>query len=61
MSANEWIGKLNSFIIECKRVLTVTRKPTNTEFKNILKVSGLGIAIIGIIGFIIQMMRQLLQ
>ena len=30
------------------------------EFKAIVKVSALGIAIIGLIGFVIQMVRQLL-
>ena len=43
--------KLKSFIVECKRVLHVTKKPNATEFKTIVKVSGLGILIIGLIGF----------
>jgi len=47
--------KLNNFIIECMRVLRVTRKPTNEEFKVIVKVSGIGIVLIGLLGFILQM------
>ena len=47
--------KLNNFIIECMRVLRVTRKPTNEEFKVIVKVSGIGIVLIGLGGFILQM------
>ncbi|MBN2422906.1 protein translocase SEC61 complex subunit gamma [Candidatus Woesearchaeota archaeon] len=52
--------RLKSFIIECKRVLRITKKPDNTEFKNIVKVSGLGILVIGMIGFLIQLVRTLL-
>jgi len=51
--------KFKRFVIECKRVLKVTKKPSNVEFKTIVKVSGLGIIIIGLIGFIVQMVRQL--
>ena len=55
---NSWT-KFRRFIIECKRVLMVTKKPTPIEFKTIVKVSGLGIALIGLIGFIIQTVKQI--
>ena len=51
--------KLKRFAIECKRVLKVTKKPNAMEFKTIVKVSGLGMAIIGLMGFLIQMIKQL--
>jgi len=51
--------KIKRFIIECKRVLRVTKKPDSIEFKTIVKVSGLGMAIIGLIGFVIQMIKQI--
>jgi len=47
------------FISECYRVLRITKKPTSAEFQTIVKVSGLGIAIIGLIGFFLQLIRQL--
>ena len=50
---------LKNFIIECKRVFKLTRKPTNDEYKTIVKASGLGILIIGGLGFIISMINQL--
>ncbi len=50
--------KLKTFFLECKRVLKVTRKPDKTEYKTIVKVSALGMAIIGLIGFIISMLNQ---
>ena len=52
--------KAKRFGKECLRVLRVTKKPTGDEFKTIVKVSGLGILIIGMIGFIIQMLKVLL-
>ena len=47
--------KLKRFIIECIRVVKVTKKPTKEEYKTIVKVTGIGILAIGLIGFVIQM------
>ena len=52
--------KLKSFTFECRRVLKITRKPTKVEFKTIVKASALGMAIIGALGFLIHILRQLL-
>ncbi|MBD3310120.1 protein translocase SEC61 complex subunit gamma [Candidatus Woesearchaeota archaeon] len=52
--------RIKSFAKECRRVLKVTKKPSKEEFKTIVKVSGLGIMIIGLVGFIINMGKQLL-
>lgn len=52
-------SKLKKFYGECVRVLTVTKKPDSFEYKTIVKVSGLGIAVIGLIGFVVTMIRQL--
>ena len=46
---------------EWQRVLRITKKPDAVEFKTIVKVSGLGMAIIGLIGFTIQMLREVLR
>ena len=54
-----WKFKIKSFIQECLRVLRVTKKPDSIEFKTIVKVSGLGILIIGLIGFVVQMIKLL--
>ena len=53
------LTRLKSFILESKRVLRITKKPTMPEFKAIVKVSSIGIALIGIIGFIIQIVWRL--
>ncbi len=54
-----WI-KIKGFINECMRVLRVTKKPDKTEFLTIVRASGLGILIIGLAGFLIQMVKVLL-
>ena len=54
-----WI-RFKSFINESLRVLRITRKPNKEEFKTIVKVSGLGMIIIGLVGFIITMIKQIL-
>jgi len=59
MNFNSLVLRFRSFVIECKRVFRVTKKPSNLEFKTIVKASGLGIIIIGLIGFMIQMIKQL--
>jgi protein transport protein SEC61 subunit gamma-like protein len=55
------ISKTKRFIRECVRVLKVTRKPDMVEFKGIVKISALGIAIIGAIGFAIFMTYTLIR
>ena len=54
-----WV-RLKTFINESIRVLRVTRKPSKEEYKTIVKVSGLGMILIGLLGFIITMVKQLL-
>ncbi len=47
-----WV-KLKSFIKESFRILKITKKPSKEEYKVIVKISGLGILLIGLIGFVI--------
>ena len=56
----EWKNKIKEFIVEAKRVLIVTKKPDREEYKTILKISGVGTLIIGLIGFIIHLFKELL-
>ena len=56
----KWLRKLKDFTLESKRVLKVTKNPTGTEFKTTVKVTGLGILVIGLIGFIIQMLNVII-
>lgn len=59
MRPSKW-QKLKGFILESRRVMRVTKKPSGIEFKTIVKVSALGMAIIGLVGFLIHMIDSLL-
>lgn len=52
--------KLKSFYVECLRVWKITRRPDRDEFKTIVKISGLGILLIGVIGFIVHFVKEVL-
>ena len=52
--------KIKSFIKESIRVFKITKKPTKQEFVIIVKVSSIGIGLIGLIGFIITITKDLL-
>ncbi|MBT3407762.1 protein translocase SEC61 complex subunit gamma [Candidatus Woesearchaeota archaeon] len=59
------IGGLSYFLhkrwVEYRRVLTLTKKPTDREFKSILKVTAIGVLIIGLIGFLVKFMELLFR
>ena len=50
--------KFKSYLKECARIIRITKKPTGDEFKTIVKVSGLGMLVIGLLGFVITMIKQ---
>ena len=52
-------SKVRKFIKETMRVLRITKKPDRSEFQNLTKVTGLGCAIIGAIGFLIFILKQI--
>lgn len=43
-----------------QRVLRVAKRPDREEYLNVAKITGLGIIVIGVIGFIISLIAQLL-
>ncbi|MGV8086078.1 MAG: protein translocase SEC61 complex subunit gamma [Candidatus Woesearchaeota archaeon] len=55
---NMWT-RFKAFIRECVRVFKITKKPTKEEYKTISKVAGLGILIIGLIGFLVHLVKVL--
>ncbi|MDK2789752.1 MAG: protein transport protein subunit gamma [Methanothermococcus sp.] len=54
MDLDSKVNELKDFLQQCKRVLMVSRKPTREEFLTISKVTGLGICVLGALGFIIH-------
>ncbi len=46
--------KLSKFIQQSRYVLKLARKPTREEFVRTAKITGLGILILGLIGYVFQ-------
>ncbi len=51
---------ISQFIRQCRRVIYVSRRPDRDEYQNVAKITGIGIIIVGVIGFIISLIAQLL-
>jgi len=51
---------LNTFISSSKRIFVVSKKPTGPEFNTMAKITGLGIVLIGIIGFMVMLFFKVL-
>ncbi len=45
---------------DCKRVLKVARKPDGSEYLDFSKITALGIVVIGVVGFVIVLISQLI-
>jgi len=45
---------MREFIQNCKRLFQVARKPDRDEYFQVAKITGLGIILIGMLGFIIM-------
>ncbi len=50
---------IQGFLKQCERVLRVSTKPDLEEYWMVSRVTGIGILIIGIIGFVITLVTQL--
>lgn len=53
-------NKVKSSIREYKRVLKISEKPDREEFETSAKITGLGIVLIGVIGFLFYLVAQLI-
>ena len=54
------LSRLKNRILNYKRVVDVARKPDRSEFISSAKITGTGIALLGIIGFVIFLLYFLL-
>lgn len=55
------IDKFKNLISEYVRVFKITHKPNLEEFKAIVKISGIGLGIIGLLGFIVHIAWNLIN
>jgi len=56
----KFLESAKSFFVKCKRVWLVLKKPSKKEFQLIVKVSAIGILILGILGFFLSIVLKLL-
>jgi protein transport protein SEC61 subunit gamma-like protein len=52
-------GKIGSFLESSKRILIVSKKPSSEEFWQISKITGIGIILIAVIGFVVYFLFAL--
>ena len=52
--------RFDKFIKDSKRVLKVSRKPTGDEYRDLAKISALGVVVIGGIGYILVCLGSLI-
>jgi len=57
--AKELWSKTKSFALKCRRVWQVLKKPTKQELETVIKVSAIGILVLGFIGFLISLIVKL--
>jgi len=50
---------IKEFLLKCSRVWSVMRKPTKEEIKTISIASGLGMILLGAIGFVVSVIIRL--
>jgi protein transport protein SEC61 subunit gamma-like protein len=53
--------RFDKFVKDSKRVLKVSRKPDKEEYFDFAKITALGILVIGVIGFVIVIIGQLIH
>jgi len=52
---------IKDFLVQCKRVWAVTKKPSKIEFKTIAKASAIGILALGFVGFVVSVSIRMLS
>lgn len=52
---------MRKFLQNSKRVLQVAKKPDKDEYMQVAKVTGLGILLVGFVGFVIMIVSYVIQ
>lgn len=52
---------MRKFFHNCKRVLQIAKKPSKDEYLQVAKITGLGILLIGFVGFVILFISYAIQ
>ncbi|MCR4284690.1 MAG: protein translocase SEC61 complex subunit gamma [archaeon] len=56
---SEFSSKAKSFLVKCKRVWYVLKKPTKKEFLMVTKISAVGVFLLGLLGFLISLIMKI--
>jgi len=51
--------KLVSFMGQCRRIITIATKPTKMEYAALAKVVAAGVAVLGVVGFLLYLVFNL--
>ncbi len=54
-------GRIRSFVSNAIRVLKLAKKPKRDDFTFVAKVTGLGILLIGALGYVIESLRWIFK
>jgi protein transport protein SEC61 subunit gamma-like protein len=51
---------MRKFLQNCRRTLQVAKKPDKDEYMHVAKITGLGILLVGFIGFVIMFVSSII-
>ncbi len=52
---------MRKFFQNCRRVLQVAKKPDKNEYLQVAKITGLGILLVGFVGFVVMFVSYIIQ
>ncbi len=55
------MSKISEFIRSSKRIFLISKKPSSKEYWTMAKIVGLGMVIIGVIGYLIRLLMNVIS
>jgi protein transport protein SEC61 subunit gamma and related proteins len=55
------MSKFSKFLKSSKRIFLISKKPSSKEYWTMAKIVGIGILIIGIIGYVIRLLMNIIS
>ncbi len=52
---------LDEFITSTNRILTVSKKPDTPQYITMLRITALGLAVLGVLGYIVELINFLIR
>lgn len=52
---------LDEFITSTNRILTVSKKPDTPQYITMLRITALGLAVLGILGYVVELINFLIR